>query len=74
MGKVIELDLPTLVDIPAEKILTKAVEQDLDHCVVVGYTQDGQLFFSSTTSNAANVVFMLEQAKFQLVSQTYESD
>ena len=72
MGEVVELDCVTTLDIPAEKILTKAIEANLDTAIVVGFNQDGSLYFSSTTGDAGTCMFLFELAKRSLVDVVYE--
>ena len=45
MGDVVNLDTVTRLDIPAERVLEKAIERGLQSVVVIGYDNDGEEFF-----------------------------
>ena len=59
----------TILDMPAEKVLTAAVEADLSTCVVLGYDPEDFLYIAATTSNKAEILYLLEQAKMFILSQ-----
>jgi hypothetical protein len=67
MGEVIELNIPTLVDIPVETILDGAREADLQTLFLVGELPDGQLYIAGSSSDAALNGWMLDQAKRMLL-------
>lgn len=67
MSNVVDLNCKTRLDLPAEKVLGKALEADLDIAVVIGYDKDGEFYFASTTSNGADVVWLFEQGKLELL-------
>lgn len=63
MGEVVELPVATLLDLPAERILKRAVEADLRIVIVIGRDQDGELYLAPTTSNLGSLLVLLERAK-----------
>jgi len=67
MGSVVELECVTTLDLPAERVLRKAIEADLQTAVVIGYTQDGEFYFASTTADGGNVMWLTEQARHELL-------
>jgi hypothetical protein len=67
VGEVIEANIATTVDLPADKILEAAMGHALEDTLVIGWGADGKLYFSSTTSNVAEVIYLLEAAKFSLL-------
>ena len=67
MGDVVNLDIPTLADMPAEKILNAAISQNLGEALVVGWRENGDLYFAGTTSNVAEVLLLLEMAKKEIL-------
>lgn len=66
MSNVVELSCQTTLDLPAERILSKALDADLDTAIVVGYDKDGDLYFASTTADGGNVLWLFEKAKLAL--------
>ena len=59
----------TTLDIPAERMLNAALSADLATCLTIGYDQEGELYFASTTSNAPRILWLLEKAKMFILSQ-----
>lgn len=57
----------TKLDIPPERILEGALEKGLQAAVVVGYDADGNLYFSSSYADGAEVVWLFELAKRRLM-------
>lgn len=53
----------TVLDLPAEQILSTALAAGLKGVVVVGRRADGSLYLSSTTSDLPLVFWELEHAK-----------
>ena len=72
MGEVVDLDIPTLGPIPPEKILGGALEGNLSEAMVLGYDQDDEFYFSSSTGNIADMLLLLERAKQLLMDQASE--
>lgn len=66
MSNVVELSCQTTLDLPAERILGKALDADLETAVVVGFDKDGQFYFASTTADGGNVMWLFEKAKLAL--------
>lgn len=60
---VVHLDVPTLIDLPAKRILTAAIKVDLQEAIVAGYDKNGEFYFAATKSSLPDVLFMLEFAK-----------
>ncbi|MBA2125076.1 hypothetical protein DLM45_02395 [Hyphomicrobium methylovorum] len=70
MSNVVELNCETTLDIPAERILSKALGSELNTAIVVGYDKDGDLYFASTTADGGTVLWLFEQAKIALMGIT----
>lgn len=68
MGEVVELDVETLLDLPAERILRRALEADLEGVVVIGWCGDGTRYFASSYAAGPEVLWLLETAKRDLLS------
>lgn len=67
MGEVVELNAPTLLDIPSERILNKALEQGITDVIVIGYDKDGDFYFASCQADGGSVLWLLEMAKRKLI-------
>ena len=65
--KVIPLRCMTTLDIPVERIITSAEEANLESIVVIGWEDDGSFYFASSISDGADVLWLLEKAKKQLL-------
>lgn len=66
-SNVIDLPVITTVDLPAHKILNGALQADLETVVVIGWSKDGELYFASTTADGAEVVWLFEVGKKELL-------
>lgn len=66
MSNVVELDVVTRLDIPAEKILRKALDADLAEVVVIGFGPEGEYFFAASKADGADVLWLLELTKHEL--------
>lgn len=60
---VIYLSCDTVLDIPAERVLSSAIESDLDEAIIVGVDKLGELYFAGTMAEPAKIVWLLECAK-----------
>lgn len=67
-GDIVEFAGDTLCDIPARKILDNAPD-DLSECIVLGWDTDGSLYFASTTSDPASMLWLLESGKKSLFEE-----
>ena len=66
-SNVVEFDGITTLDIPPTLILAKAAGAKLKTCVVVGFDEDGQLYFASSVADGGDVLWMFELAKKRLL-------
>ena len=69
MGKVIQLDTMTYLDLPPDRILESAKEK-LSGVVVLGWVDNEQedLYFASSIADGADVLWLLEKCKQQLMN------
>ena len=65
-NNVIEWDGITSLDLPAERILRRALEAGLDKVVIVGRTEDGHEYFISSMADAADCAWHLQRGIWQL--------
>ena len=68
---VVEFPGLTSLDISVDKILTAATEMDLKQCVIVGRTQDDNIFFAFSMGYGPDVLWLLERAKQILMDTDY---
>ncbi len=52
----------TMNDIPVGDVL-EGVDEGVERVMVIGWTEDGQLWISSSFSNGAEMIFLLEVVK-----------
>jgi hypothetical protein len=64
-GKVIYAPFVTRLDIPAERAFANCPA--LTDVVILGYTHDGEEYFSSSYASGADVLWLLERLKKQLL-------
>ena len=74
MGDVVNLNMVTRYDIPAERVLCAAAEAGLERVVVMGYDADGQEYFASSIADGGTVLWLAERMKLALLRQGDEYD
>lgn len=67
MENVVDFPGITTLDHPPERILQKAAEAGLTDVVILGYDKDGEEWFASSVSNGAEVLWLLERLKLELL-------
>lgn len=65
--KVTVLETVTTHDIPTERILDAAKGAELQGCVVVGQTPEGEFYFASSFADGGTALWWLEKAKKALL-------
>lgn len=65
-ARVIPLGLVTRLDLPVERVLEEAKAQMRD-VVLMGWNNDGELYFASTFSDGGEVMWLLELCKKRLL-------
>lgn len=67
MGDLVIWNGVTKLDIPVERILDRAREENLDSAIVLGWDKDGGVFFASSVADGGNVMWLMEWAKRALL-------
>jgi len=67
-AKVLMFTGGTTLDLPASRVLTGALELDLQSAVVMGFSKDGQAYFSSSIADGGTVLWLVECLKKKLLS------
>lgn len=66
MSNVIEFSGETTLDIDPDRVITSAAGK-LKEVTIIGYDNDGELYFASSQGDAGNVLWHLEKAKQALL-------
>lgn len=53
--------------LPVAKVLAGAARDELSEVVVLGYTKDGEFYFSASEAGGPDVLWLLEYAKKRLL-------
>jgi hypothetical protein len=62
------LNVPTSHRLQVQRVLQSALNQELDDVMVVGWRDDGPIFFLATDPSIGNSVYRLELAKQRLLA------
>ncbi len=65
---VIPLNNITRLDIPVERVLDAAKDQMTEGVVVLGWDENGYLYFNSSIADGGEVLWLLEKAKQALLA------
>lgn len=65
MGDLVYLPVITKLDIPADRVLSQV--PSLKTVVIMGYDQDGELYFASSVADGGDVLWLMEQCKQRLL-------
>lgn len=66
MGDVIELNMITRLDLPADRVLEAAIGK-LDKVVILAYDKDGNEYFASSVADGGTVLWLMERCKVCLM-------
>lgn len=72
MSNVIDFPGETTLDLSADKILSSADAMNLKHVVVVGRTQDDNIYFAFSSAYGPDVLWLLERARQTLMGDALE--
>lgn len=64
---VVTLDVLTRLDLSPERIMGEAAEQPFDEVLVIGFTDEGEFWFSSSVAGGGDALWLLELAKKKLL-------
>ncbi len=71
--KVVYFDGLTKLEIPPERVLRWAAEQDLRSVLVLGWTQDGTLYAAGSSGKVGDNLHLIEAFKHGLISGDYDN-
>lgn len=66
-AKVIELDLPTRLNVPPDRILKAAVGK-LDGVLLIGFDKEGEPYFASSYADGGDALWLMELCKLALLT------
>lgn len=67
MTNIIDLPVTTTLDLPPEKIITRAEQESFENVIIIGWLDDGSFYFSSSAADGGDVLYLLELAKKKLM-------
>jgi len=62
----------TRLKTPVPKILASAAGARLQDVVVIGWREDGEMYFASSSADGAEVLWLLRQAEHELIAAVRE--
>jgi hypothetical protein len=68
MNNIVEFTGITTLDIPPDRIIASAANEKFERVVIIGVTEDGDEYFSSSASDGGSVLWDLERAKLKLLT------
>jgi hypothetical protein len=72
-AEVVEYPGITKLDLPAEKILSRAIDADLEDVLIIGWEKDETLYAASTTANVGKLLHLIETFKHKLIAGDFEA-
>jgi len=66
-GDIVDFTGTTILDSDPDRILD-AAKTELDTVIIIGEAKDGSLWVSSSTSDKTLTIYLIETAKFELLS------
>ncbi len=65
-AEIIEWKGITCLDLPAERILRRAMDSNLDSVIIIGIDKDGKEYFASSWADGGEVVWHLMRSVYKL--------
>lgn len=66
-AKVIEWGGLTRLDVPADRVIRKALDAGMEAVVICGFDAEGNEYFASSLADGGDVLWHLERAKLKLL-------
>lgn len=67
-SNVVKFNGVTRLDIPTSDVLDGAKDQCSDGVIVIGYDEDGDMYFASSMADGGEALWLLEQCKLALLT------
>lgn len=68
LGATIYTDQAASLDIPVERVVSEALNANLNCAVVLGWDSNGECYVAATTGKVGDVLYLMETAKLQLLN------
>ena len=68
MGEIVNFGGVTRLDLPTDTILEQAKGRCTDGALVIGYDEDGHMYFASSMADGGEALWLLEQCKLALLT------
>ncbi len=72
MGEVVTLGAATVLDLPAERVLSAAQEAALETVLVLGIAPDGESYEAATTGDKGLLLYLMERFRHKLMAGDFE--
>lgn len=73
-AEVIDLPVITTLDLDPKRVLSKALDAELESVLVIGHTKDGDFYFAGSMANGPENLWLLEVAKKELLAVGHPID
>jgi hypothetical protein len=71
---VVTLQTVTTLDIPPERVLSQAIEADMDSVVIVGWKKTGEFYFAASEADLRHTAWALQRALHDLLKRDEEKE
>lgn len=67
--KVVPLDQITTNDVPPEKIIEGAAEEEFEDIVILGKLKDGTMYYASSNASIGDAFVMMDKFKLDMLQE-----
>jgi hypothetical protein len=68
MGDVVRWPGITTLDTSPRLVLTFAMREELENCIVLGFKEDGGIYLASSVADGGSMLWLMEIAKTRLMA------
>lgn len=72
MGDIVDFNGKTFMDIDCKKILDAVDPDEMDLVMVLGWSKEDNLYASSSSSDIAEMIYLMELFKHKLLNGDYQ--
>lgn len=73
-SNVVVLQVETTLDLPLDRILDGARENEITDCLLLGYDKSGEFYLASQTVDAGKLLLLMERARGLLMRRLENPD
>ncbi len=74
MSNIIQFTGDSRLDIEADKVIESSLGQGINQVLIIGYTDNGEDYTASSTSDVKELLFMIEKFKFELMTGQFNEE